>query len=1640
MNRLLLTLIFCLINCSWVFGQVQYEMKIKMQIRDPKDNHSSRCNNDFKVTLNYSNAASETVVSFDLNSYLSKNFVTLPEQTIRFSGSKNLTSMTIYGKREWRNAFSCNGNDGNKQIPIPSTYTSCYYRKFVASDGFVPQWESIVEVFIYPVASISQVYNTENPDNFLPSDHKVTLNATSGFPNYAYHWQYGTMETWGWPLPIEGIIWRDFPSGLNYTPSTSFTGKDLFGADFQNMVGRNIYFRVKYACADIGTNTVTMNARLSAPNITKVEPIPNRCFGEKNGSLKIFFDRALLNGEALNLSLTGPQSESAENITALAPDNSYTWPEILGPGEYDISMIAGYAGIPSYTGGTGNFAIASFSSPTKVTFAPIAAKQVSCFGGSDGQISITAGGGVGSYKAMVRKANETVRDWTSFSNATSHTFNSLPAGQYFIRVQDGNDCEIEEKEVILTQPATPLKIDNSTITAPLAFGYRDGSIRVVIVGGTPLAGGAYTVEWSDASGKILTDVNNSTASGAFATTLQQLTAGRYTLKVRDRNYSAEAGIGCELVQTFEVEQPPKLEVTIAQTGFILCQGAATGSLKATATGGVPLTAIGDGAYTYEWFQQQNGSWKVMSDESAPETGGLAAGSYKVRVTDKNNISAESAPFALSEPAALSFTATARDVFCHGGADGQISIRAAGGQGGYQLGFMAAGDADFTWTAFSGANTHTLTGLVAGSYFVKVRDKNECIVTDAGGLEAEELVTVSQPKSPLSMAQFRINPPRAFGAADGSIQVSVAGGTPKADGSYTIVWRNSVNSQLSTYTTTMTNGGFETTLQQVSKGTYTLQVYDNNYQAAVAGNNTGCFVVQEFEVTEPPKLEVTVKQLELIRCYGDATASLEAEASGGVPFEGELYLYQWFKIENNVRQAITQTGKTASELSAGTYLVRVTDQYGVSQDSEPFVIAQPAAVTFQAAARAVWCFGGSDGQISISATGGSGNYELGFRSAASSDYTWIPFQAATSHTVQQLSAGTYYLKLRDKNSCYAKDGAAEKELKVEVNQPLAPLQISSSEVKAPLIFGGSDGSITATITGGSPDAAGEYQVVWLDEQQNPLDNYNTSVEGGTFRTTLVNLPEGTYTLQVYDRNFKQTAGENTLGCYVTQTFDVTQPPLLTVVVEQVAFILCHGEQTGELVATAEGGIPFDAPPYRYNWFRLESGNRVATGKTGYMASGLGAGTYQVQVTDRNGATQYSEPVIISEPDLLTLTLSATPVTCDSGTNGTVTSQVAGGTGPYTYTWSNEATTAKQENLSAGKYFVFVQDANGCEVAGQVEILHPSNIQVEAAVTAPVCYQDCNGAISLRVTGGVAPYTYTWNTGATTSAISGLCSGAYTVTITDAEGCISVQQYTLQEPAPLTVNLGSDRVLCQGQSVELNATIARAGATYQWSSDNGFTASTAAVTLTQAGTYWVTVTDSKGCVGRDEVKVTVSAAVVSADFVVSTQAFVGDEVVAVNISDPAPERIEWLPPTASQAEVIAQDQQELKLKFSQAGEYTIGMKAMMGGCEQVLTKKIMILERQGFDNLGATQEPFIKEFTVLPNPSTGNFTARIKLLEKTAVRLRFFNMQHNSLVDDRHQSGSDSYEIRYELAGKLAAGQYFLVLETAKGSRILKIIII
>jgi hypothetical protein len=403
-----------------------------------------------------------------------------------------------------------------------------------------------------------------------------------------------------------------------------------------------------------------------------------------------------------------------------------------------------------------------------------------------------------------------------------------------------------------------------------------------------------------------------------------------------------------------------------------------------------------------------------------------------------------------------------------------------------------------------------------------------------------------------------------------------------------------------------------------------------------------------------------------------------------------------------------TTEDLSNVAAGTYNVTITDGNGCTITASVTITEPTATLAATTTPTDVLCFGNTTGAVDLSVTGGTAPYA----------YLWS--NGATTEDLAGITAGTYTVTITDANGCTTTAS-------VTITEPTATLGATTTQTDV-LCFGNSSGAVDLSVVGGTAP----YTYLWSN---------------GATTEDLSNVAAGTYNVTITDGN----------GCTITSSVTITEPTATLAATTTQTDVLCFGNSSGAVDLSVVGGTA----PYTYLW---------SNGATSEDLTNIAAGTYDVTITDGNGCTITSSVTITEPTAALSATTTQTDVLCFGNSSGAVDLSVVGGTAPYTYLWSNGATSEDLNNVAAGTYSVSITDANGCSMTTSVTIAEPTaTLAATTNQTDVLCFGNTTGAIDLIITGGTAPYAYLWSNGATTEDLAGITAGTYSVTITDANGC-------------------------------------------------------------------------------------------------------------------------------------------------------------------------------------------------------------------------------------------------------------------------------
>jgi len=1284
---------------------------------------------------------------------------------------------------------------------------------------------------------------------FGGNDGQTSVFASGGTPPYTYTWLPGGATT----ATINGI------SSGTYTARVTD----------------------QYGCSTLCTNAVASASALSA-SIFSTTAV--KCHNGNDGTASV-------------------------SVSGGTPPYTYLWQPYGGTNSTATSLDTGLYQVTIRDANNCNQVLnININQPTELTLG-YSTQPAGC-GLSNGSASVNVSGGVSPY----------TYSWSSGTSTTS-TLSNISAGSYQVSVRDANNCLINSSVAVSNSSGPSAAV--SSISHVLCNGGNNGSAAVNVSGGTA----PFTYQWSHTSGSSATASN--------------LLAGNYSVTITDAN-------NCATGLQLSVLQPTALNLQISSINN-LCSGGNSGQVSANVSGGTA-------PYIYNW-QAGVSTNSIMS--------GLADGTYSVLVTDQHGCTSLSSG-TISSPASIIGTVlSSSDVSCYGGSDGSATITASGGTSPYT----------YLWTSI-GINSSTATGLSAGSYSVQITDANGCIGTcsviinqpsalnltpssvpstcslsngmasvtvsggttpytyswnpggvsisnlsnipsgvyrvsvyDANNCSLTDTIIVSNASGP-SASISSVRNVSCFGGSDGSATVTSSGGTAPI----TYIWsHNSINAP---------------TVSGLSAGNYTVLVRDAN----------NCEVTLNINITQAPALSVLGFGTP-VSCFGGSDGQISVVTSGGTP----PYAYNW-----------TGTGPGSSHVSnlaAGSYNLIVTDANSCTSNTN-YTVGSPAALLGSILSSSmVSCYGGNDGTAKISVAGGISPYH----------YSWSPY-GGSGDSAHNLDTGIYTITIHDANNC-------EETLSVNISQP-PPLGISNTST--PAGCGLSNGSATVNVSGGTRPldyvwstgasgsatlnniSSGSYQVIVTDAKNctisssvavsntsGPNANISSldpvSCKGGNDGQATVavsngvppftyqwsssgssgagvsNLSAGNYSVTIRDSNNCVTAlsftvneppaliahstsspatcygkndgtaslnisggtapysyqwsngqtGQNLTqllsgtysstitdynGCITTSSVTITQPNALILRTISTP-VSCYNGTDGQGIAQCSGGTP----GYTYNW---------SNGSTSNQANGLSAGNYSVIVTDAHGCSE-TNLTSISEPLDLSITATEQDVSCYGGNNGYATINVSGGTAPYGYSWPvTGGIDSTAANLSAGSYVVEIRDLRGCSKQHTIQINQPTEIETIINSTDVSCFGGSDGSANVICTGGIPPYSYTWNDGHSGATINQVGAGLYTVSISDQNGCMKSNSVFIREPSPLRLQISPDPTICIGQSTQISAQGAGGIAPYTYHWSNGVYSQTQYVNPMQSAYYIVRVTDDRGCSSKsDSIYVLVKPALIA-----------------------------------------------------------------------------------------------------------------------------------------------------------------------------------
>jgi large repetitive protein len=1184
----------------------------------------------------------------------------------------------------------------------------------------------------------------------------------------------------------------------------------------------------------------------------------------------------------------------------------------------------------------------------------IAGTNPLCNGGSTGSISLTVNNATGNL----------TYDWNNDALDGIQNPGGLSAGFYSVTVTDEVGCERTASVTVNNPPALNLVCTQQMPVSTI--GGSNGSAIVQISGGTA----GYTIAWSGPSS------GSQMSASMGASSIIGLAAGDYSVTVTDTN-------GCEQTCTFTINGP-NCNISLSATGTNpLCNGNNNGAIALVVNNS-------SGNLTFDW--------NVDALDGIQNPTGLGAGTYSVIVTDAAGCTA-STSVTLTDPAALAIVCAQQNpASTVGGADGSATVQISGGTAPYAIVWSGAANGSQMQAI---AGTATITGLIAGDYNVTV--------TDANGCETTCTFTIGQPVCTIT-ANIAGTDPLCNGSSDGAITLIVNNATGAlnfdwndntldgiqnpvglAAGTYSVTVTDAVNCQ-TTASVTLTNppalnvvcaeenpvstvdGNDGSATVQISGGTpgYTLSwngpvsgntTLDNpgtatlndlesgDYTLAVTDAN-GCEQTCTFFI-DKPLCDITIDIMGADPlCNGGmngAIALLVNGATGALNFDWN---------DNTLDGIQNPTG-----LIAGTYSVTVTDAINCDATATITLVNPPVVTLACAQQNPVSTSGGSDGSATVQISGGTAGYIVDWFGPVNGSQTQ---DAPGTATITGLPAGNYMVFVTDANGC-------EQTCSFSIGDPGCNIVLNISGA-GPLCNGSADGAITLIVSNATGNLNFDWNVNALDGIQNPTG-----------------LMAGSYSVTVTDD----------ASCEAVISVTLNNPPVLNITCAQQNPVSTIGGSNGSATVQISGGTA----PYNIAWSGPANGSQMQMTAGTATITGLVAGNYSVLVTDANGCEQTCN-FIINSPDCnISLNISGTNPLCNGGNTGTITLMVSGSTGALNFDWNVDALDGIQNptGLSAGTYAVTVTDGAGCAANTSVTLANPALLAIICAQQNPVSTVGGNdGAATVQISGGTAPYTVAWSGPANgsqmqmtagTATVTGLIAGNYSVVVTDANGCTQTCTFSIGSPdCNITLDLTGTDPLCNG-GTDGEITLVVNGATglleFDWNDDalDGIQNPTGL----GAGTYTVLVTDEEGCTATATVTLgepdAIALVCAEENPVSAIGANDGSATVAIS-GGTAGYTIDWSGPVNGSATL--DDPGTATITDLEAGTYTV-LVTDANGCEATCTFTItepsncnITLDLTGTDPLcnGGTDG----EITLVVNGATGYWNLIGTTMPWTAFKIR------------------------------------------------------
>jgi hypothetical protein len=1280
-----------------------------------------------------------------------------------------------------------------------------------------------------PTASLAPVGTTCNQDNGA-----INLTASGGVSPYTYLWSNGstdpnlvnvlsgpytvtvtgandctttvttTINNTNPPISVTGIATNNTTcaatgnGSINITVSP--TGSYTYGWSTPSTDEDQIDLSPgSYTVTVTGTGTCTGSASFTITN-TPINP---------TAALTAVGSTCQLDNGSVNLTVTGGVSPF-----------TYLWSN----GETGASLVNVLAGpyTVTVTGANDCTAIATTNvnntnPPINVT--GVVTNNTTCAAAGNGAINIS-----------VNPAGSYTYNWSTPSTDEDQT--NLSPGSYTVTVTGAGSCTGTASFNVADLPILPT-VNLVAIGTTCELG--NGSVNLTVSGGLP----PYTFLWDN---------------GAATQSLSNVLAGPYAVTVTDANECTAVG------STNVSNVNPPININGLVTNNTTCLPIGNGAINITVT---PL-----GSYTFNWTTPSTDEDQVN----------LSAGTYAVTVTGNGACTAEASFSVADLPNEPNAVLTAVAAVC-GVSNGSINLTVSGGV------------APYTYQWSNGATSQNLTGLTPGNYAVVVTGANGCTTTQdidvndltpAINISGTTIIntTCNGGNGAVNISILPANPNYMINWSNGPTTLSnpnlpggtytvtvTLGNTCTQEESFTVIDNPNIPNLNSVITNTvceLSNGGIVVT--PVSGGpvpfTYAWSngttnqnlsnVPSGQYSVVVTGAN-GCTQIFDFDIdNNNPPININGNAVANTSCGNpNGSITITVQPSGS-------YTYAW------TNGASTQN---ITGLTAGTYTVTVTG-LGVCQEVIDFTVDELFNLpTINATIKNPTC-GLSNGSIMLMVSGGMTPYT----------YNWSG--ASGNANVINLSPGNYSVVVTDKNGCTATedfvliDETIDITLGVSIynvtsciplnggiDLDLTPSNLSvmwghTSSTSASLT-GLNTGTYNVTVSAGGTctqetsifvDLNTEYPELTINATQASCGaaNGNVSVTAQfgdlpyTYRWStnamtqnLTNVASGTYTVTVTSAS----------GCSATAS---------AVVINNNTPIAIAGSVTpNSICGSNNGAIAITITPsanYAYLWSNTQNTASLTN---------VAPGTYTITVTSGPTCSAVSSFTVLNNATNPNLTGSTIDATCGLN-NGSVNLTATGTDQPFTYAWTPSASSEDLANVSAGTYTVTVTNAGNC-TSTAVFAVGASNLTLDitGTNTPNTSCSSPNGAVQITVS-PAGTYTYQWSAGSSTStSLTGLTDGVYTVTVSAGGTCSASATYAVTEATiPPMLGIAVTPAICNNAvgALNLTATGPNTPFSYVWTGGSlSGSVSTEDLTNIGPGLYQIVVTDATGCVSDSSLSV-------------------------------------------------------------------------------------------------------------------------------------------------------------------------------------------